>query len=415
MRLLGAYPLSILYNLCTEIYALIFIDSDIFTEGIEMEEKQKKAFDKQRKAFMLTINNPENHGYSHDKIIEIIHGFKHVQFFSMVDEIAPSSGTYHTHVLIVLKQKKRWSAIQNAFPGCHIEEEIRTTVQDVANYIKKSGKNVTDEKKETQVPGTYYEEGNLPKYTISNSKSEMLEQIQEMIDEGMRPEDIMSQHIAFRQFETLIKKAFFQKRFNETPIQRCLKFYYHVGESNTGKSYTYVQLCEKYPDDVFLGSDYSNRCTALFDEYLGQKIVILDEAKPNSIPYGMLLTLTDGYRTQIHCRYSNCYALYSEIHITSVFPPEELYYGMVDSGNQNTDSYKQLLRRITAVVYHYKKGGQYFTYQIPGSEYKSYDDLKERALSDGSGFQPVDEPTPFDDEADFMEIDPEDKPVFLEL
>ena len=38
-----------------------------------MANKEQKPIDKQRKAFMLTINNPiENGGYNHERIIELI-------------------------------------------------------------------------------------------------------------------------------------------------------------------------------------------------------------------------------------------------------------------------------------------------------------------------------------------------------
>lgn len=348
------------------------------------------AHDKQRSCFMVTINNPLEKNYSHEQIAEIVHKkFKNMVFWCMADEIA-TTGTLHTHIFIMLKRKKRWSAVRNAFPQCHIEEEIRTTPRDVVNYIKKSGKNTSAQKKETQIAGTYFEEGIMPEYAPSDSKSEMLGQIQEMLDSGMTPEAIMQQHIMYRQYETLIKKAFFKKRYEETPVMRDVKFYYHIGESGTGKSYAFVKLSEMYADDVFIGTDYANRCSSLMDGYYGEKIVFLDEVKPDSIPYGMLLNMTDKYRIQLHSRYSNVFTLYTELHLTSVFPPEELYHGMVDS-NRATDSYNQLLRRITSVIYHYKIGDEYCTYEMRGSEYKTYDDLKQKALYGYNGFHPLDE------------------------
>lgn len=85
----------------------------------------------------------------------------------------------------------------------------------------------------------------------------------------------------------------------------------------------------------------------------------MDELKQDSLPFELLLTITQGYRSQIHCRFSNCFALWSEVHITSIFSPEDIYGGMVSRENQVKDTIKQLLRRITAYIYHYKVGDEY--------------------------------------------------------
>ena len=38
------------------------------------DSKQKEyVYDRQQKAFFLTLNNPETYGYDHDKIIDVIH------------------------------------------------------------------------------------------------------------------------------------------------------------------------------------------------------------------------------------------------------------------------------------------------------------------------------------------------------
>ena len=84
-----------------------------------MDKKNKKASDDiQRRRFMLTINNPEKYEMSHEKIIEAIHSAfakQGIIYFCLCDEIG-ESGTYHTHIFIMTTKKKRWSAVQNAFP-----------------------------------------------------------------------------------------------------------------------------------------------------------------------------------------------------------------------------------------------------------------------------------------------------------
>ena len=361
----------------------------------------KEKYDKQRDQFLITFNNPLTHGYNHDQIKEIIHRkFKHLQFYCMADEIS-TTGTPHTHLYILLTSKKRWSAVQNAFKHAHIEEEVRGSPQQVVHYIKKDADNLTDEKRETSVPGTYEEWGSIPEVLPNASRNEILLQIQDLIDQDYRPEEIMEKSILFRQYETIIRKSFFARRYAETPPLREVRCYWHLGASGSGKSYTYVKLCEQHAsDDVFFASDYSNKCTALFDGYQAESYVLLDELKTGCMPYELMLQLLQGYRTQLHCRYSNVYALYKEVHITSIFTPHEIYNEMVTVSNRTTDTLYQLLRRITAIIYHYKdEHGNYCTLEIPTSEFTTYADLQKKIQqeNDTGDFHSLTEPSPFED------------------
>ena len=201
-----------------------------------------------------------------------------------------------------------------------------------------------------------------------------------LIEEGMTPNKIMAEDIRLRREESLIRKCYFAKRYKETPPMREVKVYWHCGDSGCGKSYSYIELCEKYGDDlVYFFSDYANRGVGGFDGYCGEPILFMDELKQESLPFELLLTITQGYRSQIHCRFNNCFALWEEVHITSIFSPEDIYGSMVSSENRNKDTIKQLLRRITSYVYHYKVGDDYRTFELAGNEYIDFDDLKRRA------------------------------------
>ena len=79
------------------------------------------------------------------------------------------------------------------------------------------------------------------------------------------------------------------------------------------------------------------------------------------MPYEMILQMLHGYRTQLHARFSNVYALYEEVHITSIYTPNEIYGSMVERQNQEVDSLYQLMRRIDKIIYHYRKKGIYKT------------------------------------------------------
>ena len=357
------------------------------------------VYDRQQKAYFLTFNNPLDHDYSHDNIIDIIHSkFKNRIYFCLCDEIS-STGTPHKHLYILLSKKKRWSSVQNAFKHAHIEAETKGSPQECRAYIRKEGAKHQN-KAETNLPDTFYEEGQIPDFFVSNDRVEMLQQIEDMLDSGMRPNEIMEKSIVFRQYETIIRKQFFSRRFSETPPLRDVEVIWRIGASGSGKSYSYVKLCEKFgSDSIFYASDFANNCTALLDNYEAEPYLFIDEVKPDSFRYGYLLQLLQGYRTPIHSRYSNVYSLWKQIDITSIYTPRELYDNMVNISNRSTDSFYQLARRITKYVYHWKTDdGQYHSYEIPASEFVSYQDLKNRALGQAvNDFTPIDTPTPFDE------------------
>lgn len=357
--------------------------------------KKEYVYDRQQKTFFLTINNPKEKGLDREKIIDIIHTkFKHVTYWCMCDE---QGSTYHTHVYILLSKKKRWSATRKAFlEVAHMEQQVKGSPEQCRAYIRKEGKKY-ESKVETNFLDTFYEEGHIPDYFVSADKTEMLLQIDELLETGLKPEEIMEKSIVFRQYESLIRKQFFARLKKETPVERDLTFVYHTGNSGSGKSYTYVQLCNQYGEDnVYFSADYSNHCTATFDFYSGEPVVLLDEVKPTSIPYGLLLTLTDKYKQPIHCRYANAWSIYTELHLTSILPPEKLFEFMVDSADRKKDPITQLLRRITKMIYHYKdENGNYCTFEMNGSDYTNYEDLLQKVHGDKEGFIPVKE-SPFD-------------------
>lgn len=350
--------------------------------------KNTAGTDKQRTQFLLTFNNPGEHGYTLDGIQDTLkEQFKGVRYYCLSYENAPKTGTPHFHLFFICN-KVRWSVVQRRFPHAHLEQEVKGTPRQARDYIKKESENLPDEKKQSL--NRFIEWGTMPE-TPQFDKNNILEEAEKMMSGGKSLNEILNISILFRQHEAVIRKSYFAKRYSETPIIRDLKFYYHVGASGTGKSYTYVQLCEKHGEDnVYITSDYTNRGSAMMDFYVGEPIVVLDEMKPSSIPYGMLLVLTDKYRQPVHCRYANTYTLYTEMHITSIYPPEKLYQSMVEQPDKANDPVTQLLRRITAVIYHYKdRKGNYCTYEMDGKDYTNFEDLTAKAHSETKGFMPV--------------------------
>jgi hypothetical protein len=284
-------------------------------------------------------------------------------------EIGDEGHTPHMHMVLCDKTKSRFSAVQKLYPSIHIEPLLGKR-KDALEYIEKTGR--FNEKSHTIiVPARYY--GDIQG---RQGKRTDLEQIEQMIAEGYTPNEIMDISICYRKYEKMIRGAFFSHRMKEVPVKREVKVYWHTGESGTGKSYCFVSLCEKYGEkNVYIMTDYQS---GGLDLYCGEPCLVMDEFKGN-MRFGELLNYLDGYKIQIHCRYANAFALWSEVHITSIYAPDEVYEFMVDSNNRNRDRVQQLLRRIDKIIYHYIDHGEYKQYELPASEYINYTDLKQRA------------------------------------
>lgn len=280
-----------------------------------------------------------------------------------------ADGLIHLHMVLEDTNKARFSAIKRAFPKAHIEP-TRGRKEQAEDYINKRGK--FEEKGEQVVYIARY--GEIKGFQGSRREFEVIE---ELIEQGYTPRQIENMSFGYRRYSKMIREAFFDKRSKETPYFREVRCIWHVGDSGSGKSYTMVRLKEHVGEEnIYLVSDYE---TGGLDMYNGEPILFLDEFR-GQIRYSVLLTMLQGYKAQIHARYSNVIGLWSEVHITSVLPPEKVYSNMV-SENREIDTIKQLYRRITCIVYHWKdKSGGYHEYDIPMSEYKDYESLKYAAL-----------------------------------
>ena len=333
------------------------------------------------RSWFVVLNNPIEHGYN-GKPEEILECMKNdwikqnpEKYRGFWAYCISATGTPHVHMVLECGTAMRFSKVKKIYKTAHVEA-TKGGRKQVLEYIKKEAK--------------FHEKGEVVVSTLShgiiigNVYKSLKTQREELINDGMKPNEIMDQDIRFRKEEAVIRKSYFAKRYKETPPIRDITVNYHIGESGSGKTYTYIQICEKIGDEnVYLFNDYTNKGIGGLDSYCGESILFIDELKPHSLTYSQLLTMLQGYRSQYHARYSNGYALWTEVHITSVFPPEYIYSGLVNENVKGIDSINQLLRRIDNYIYHYKnKKGEYKTYKIKGDEYIGYGDLIKRAKDD---------------------------------
>lgn len=290
-----------------------------------------------------------------------------------------ATGLYHAHMALY-GNTTTLSNVSKILFDSHVEPQIGGK-KELISYLLKEGDHA--EKGETVL----YTQG-LENIQDKQGARSDIEEIEELLHQGLSPVEIMEQQFSYRRYERMIKSAYIDMRIRETPPIKEIRAEWHVGNSGCGKTHMYKILCEKYsPEQIYLTSDNG---TGAFDFYIEQgapPIIFIDEFKGRT-PYGELLNILDKYsRIQTHCRYNNTYNLWTQCYITSIFPPEEAYSYMVEDSRKYRDSITQLIRRLTVIVYHYKtKTGEYKTYSISAEEYTNYDDLKKRALADKDGF-----------------------------
>lgn len=330
------------------------------------------------RSWFVVLPNPESNGYEGEPI-DVLNRLK--EEWIALNQFnrgwwafcISAKGMPHVHMVLESSGPMRFSAVKRAYEKAHLEP-TKGSKRQVEAYIKKeppfaeTGEQVICFTSHGDLMGSSDQ-------SLKNTEYRLI-RIEEMLSAGLSPSEITGQSLWFQKEEQLIKKAYFRKRLEETPPHREVHTTWHIGESGSGKSYSYIQLCEKHgAENIYFMTDYAN---GGFDEYNGEPILFMDELKQNSLSYGQLLTILGNYRTQIHCRYFNTYALWTEVHITSIFGPEDIHQGSVSDRLQTKDTLIQLLRRIDEYEYHYNQNEEYLSIKINASEYKGLNEIKQQ-------------------------------------
>ncbi|MGT2774583.1 replication protein RepA [Streptococcus hyovaginalis] len=313
-----------------------FFDSDKY------KEKTKKRVKEFRKKI------PDTHApLSHEEIVDFLMErwiARNENVVCAVNYEIGDNGVHHCHMILEDKQAFRFSALQKLYPTIHAEI-TRGSKEQVIAYLEKSGEH--EEKAHTiVVPMKIHGELRSGNQGFRSD----LDYIQKQLDNGATPEEVMMQNLGFRKYSKMIKEHFFQKKIKETPDVKDIKVVWHWGESGSGKSFTQTTLKETCGrDQVYVWNDHEK---GGLDFYNAEPVLFMDEFK--GMPYKDFLIVTDVYPTQLHSRYTNTFALWMEIHIASIYTPKHAYNLMVPEGRREIDSYQQLKRRLSEIVYHFK-------------------------------------------------------------
>lgn len=296
-----------------------------------MEDKTRS------RKWLLTINNPEEHGYTHDYIKNTLQSFKAVKYWCMCDEIGGKNNVYHTHLFIMGQNAIKFATVKQRFSKAHIDF-CRGMAQENRDYILKEGKYKGTAKEETNIRETFEELGDCPAER-QGQRNDLID-LYDMIKSGMDNYDILESDPTYMmqldkidRCRQIVKEKEFRTKFRELQVE------YWSGKTGTGKTKT---IMERYGyDEVFRVTSYRYP----FDNYRGQDVIIFEEFF-DSLSIQEMLTLLDGYPLDLPCRYNNKIACYTKVYILSNVDLSDQYrYVQISSA----ETWNAFLRRIHAV------------------------------------------------------------------
>lgn len=284
--------------------------------------------------YLLTINNPVEHGFTRDVLHNTLNGLKSCMYWCMGDERGLEQGTYHMHLYLAFRNPAEFAMIQERFYGAHIDI-ARGSHHENRDYVRKEGKWAEDAKHETSVPGTFEESGPLP--PEQDRRKKQTEEILEMVEAGASNADIL------RTFPSAMNQLSHIEQARQTLMEeeyrekwRDLRVTYLYGRTGTGKTRS---VMEQYGyRNVYRVTNYDHP----FDNYKGEKVIVFEEFR-SSLSIADMLKYLEGYPVMLPCRYADKVACFDTVYIISNIPLEQQYPNVQEN---EPETYRAFLRRI---------------------------------------------------------------------
>lgn len=296
----------------------------------------------QSRKWLLTINNPIEKGFTHERIKEILSNIKLV-YWCMSDETG-HEGTFHTHIFIASTGGIRASTLQNKFTGAH-RDIAKGTCQQNRDYVFKEGKWLNGEKGTTNHRDTHEEWGEIP--AERQGARNDLADLYDMIKGGMSTYEILETSPQYlMQIDKIerVRQMILEERNKNS--WRAVSVTYIWGETGTGKT---RGVMERYGySNVFRVTDYDHP----FDGYKGQDVILFDEYR-SSLQFSQMLEWLDGYPVELRARYTNKQACYTKVYIISNIDIKEQYPNIQ---REDPRGWRAFLRRFETVQVFTKTG-----------------------------------------------------------
>lgn len=315
----------------------------------------------QSRKWLITINNPLEHGFDHQTIIDTMATVKGASlYWCMCDEEGDECETLHTHIFIFRTSPFSAKTINNLFPNMH-RDRAYGTAAECRFYVMKDGdkfhKDASGHYRYVDNNGkvheginysdTFYEYGECPEE--HQGKSSASEIILEMIRNGATNKDIVDAvPSSYKDIEKIERTRSMYRDSDFASCWRDLTVTYIFGTTGSGKTRS---VMEQYGYlNCYRVTDYKHP----FDTYDGQDVLIFEEFR-GGLKHGDMLNYLDGYPLLLPCRYFNRQACFTKVFIITNIPPDEQY------PNIDKESRNAFFRRINCVK-EFRKNGKILEY-----------------------------------------------------
>lgn len=264
--------------------------------------------------YQLTIENPAEHGFTHESIKQTLSEFPSLTYWAMCDEIG-QEGTPHTHVYVVFDNSVMWKTMQKRFHGAHIEPAMGSH-QDNYTYLRKEGNH--SEKHDTNLPDTFEASSDTLPPDRHAAKKET-EAIYEMIKQGAADYEILEAYP-----NAMIKLDKIERARQTVQAERWKNEFRHLivtylsGKTGVGKTRKIMELYGY--SNVYRVTNYKHP----FDTYKNQEVIVFEEFR-SSLPISEMLIYLDGYPAVLPCRFVDKFASFSTVFVISNIPIEKQY------------------------------------------------------------------------------------------
>lgn len=301
--------------------------------------------DTQLKAVQITINNPDQNGYTEVRITNILTQSR-IRYACMSREIG-DNGTEHVHIYILFPSARRFSTLKKRFPKAHIEKAYGSP-QDNRDYILKEGKWKNTTKSETSIDGSFREFGEIPtSYMLGIPE---MDEIYEDIKHGVSTSQILEnhpKHLFKVNSIDAVRQAYLSDKYREH--LRTVVVTYIYGSTATGKTRS---IFNRYAPERICRITTYGKNGVKFDSYRGEDVLVFEEFA-SQIPIEEMLNYLDIYPIMLPARYNDKVACFTKVFITSNLPINRQYVAVQE---HKPKTYQAFLRRINYVE-HFKSDG----------------------------------------------------------
>ena len=303
----------------------------------------------QSRKWMVTINNPLEHGFSHEEIKLILSSIRgNSLYWCLCDEEGDECETLHTHIFLYRSSAFTAAQIGKLFPSCHRDKSFGTCVE-IRSYIRKEGDkfnreadgsyNYTDSTGKVHAGKnfleTFEEFGDVPEE--HQGKSSSAELIVSLIQDGASNREIVDTvNAAFKDIDKIERVRSMYRDADFASKWRDLQVTYIFGNTGSGKTRSVMDTYGYL--NCYRVTDYKHP----FDTYDGQDVIIFEEFR-GGIKHGDMLNYLDGYPLLLPCRYFNRQACFTKVFIITNLAPDFQYQGIDD------ESRRAFFRRIHCV------------------------------------------------------------------